>query len=214
MTTPQYSHKSESTARRRILAIDDDPQIRSLLIAFLRRDYVIAVANDGLEGFSKATEFPPDVAIIDIQMPGWDGLTTLEKFRSDPRLKHVRIIMLTADASRQTVMAAISLGADDYIVKTSLTRQDLQSKIERVARRKTSSVPSPVCQLPTQEASRVMPVAAASLRASLTEAPGQPAFSKEEGTAAANDTATALAAPAPASDHADARLQELLDAWE
>lgn len=216
MSTPLTHHTSETATRRRILAIDDDPQIRSLLVAFLRRDYVVAVANDGLEGFSKATEFPPDIAIIDIQMPGWDGLTTLEKFRSDPRLKTVRIIMLTADASRQTVMAAISLGADDYIVKTSLTRHDLLSKIERVARRQTTSMPAPVCQLPAREPARAVSLAAATAPATSATSPTLPASSMREEAHAAlvGSTATAVAATEGRADAADARLQELLDAWE
>jgi DNA-binding response OmpR family regulator len=132
----------ESQARARIIVIDDDPQIRSLLTSFLRRDYLVSVAADGEEGYNKALEHTPDIAIIDVNMPHWDGLQTLRAFRSHLALRDVRILMLTADSSRQTVMAAIAHGADDYIVKTALSKDDLLAKIKR-ARGNTVAVPQP-----------------------------------------------------------------------
>lgn len=121
---------NESQHRTRVLVIDDDPQMRNLLVAFLRRDHIVAVAKDGEEGFQKACEHPPDVAIIDIQMPGWDGIRTLQAFRGHPILRNVRALVLTADSSRHTVMAAIQAGASDYIVKSVMTREGLAKKVQ------------------------------------------------------------------------------------
>ncbi|HBL42050.1 MAG TPA: response regulator, partial [Planctomycetaceae bacterium] len=88
-------HSSEKT-NARVLVIDDDPLFRNLMVSFLRREYFVSVASDGSEGFHKALEYPPDIAIVDVQMAVWDGLQTLKAFRSHPTLAHTRIIMLTS----------------------------------------------------------------------------------------------------------------------
>lgn len=74
----------------------------------------------------------PTLAVIDIQMPGWDGLRTLQAFRSHPLLQTLPIVIMTSDASRETVMAAIHGGADEYIVKTSFNRDTLMEKVRRL----------------------------------------------------------------------------------
>ena len=66
--------------RARILVIDDDPLFRSLIVSLLRKQYYVSVASNGSEGFYKALEQPPELAIIDVQMPVWDGLKTLRAF--------------------------------------------------------------------------------------------------------------------------------------
>lgn len=118
-------------SRPRVLVIDDDPLFRSLLTSMLRKEYLVSVACDGAEGYYKALEQPPALAIVDIQMPGWDGLKTLKAFRSHHLLAHVPVMMLTSDSSRQTVMAAIQGGARDYVIKTTLSRDDFLQKVSR-----------------------------------------------------------------------------------
>ena len=118
--------------RTRILVIDDDPLFRSLMAALLRRDFVVFVAGEGSEGFYKALEHPPEVAVIDIQMPGWDGLKTLKAFRAHPALRGVRTMILSADASKETVLAAIEAGADDYLIKTSFSKEGFYEKLSRL----------------------------------------------------------------------------------
>jgi DNA-binding response OmpR family regulator len=115
----------------RVLVIDDDPTFRSLLVAALRRDYMVSVASDGEEGFEKAVEWNPDVVVLDHQMEGWDGIRTLPSFRQHFMLKKVPVIMCTADASRATVMTALNEGAADYMVKTSYVADLLRSKVVR-----------------------------------------------------------------------------------
>lgn len=66
MSTPTPPIGSSAAKRPRVLVIDDDPQIRNLVVAFLRREYLVAVAGDGAEGYEKALEHTPDIAIIDI----------------------------------------------------------------------------------------------------------------------------------------------------
>ena len=119
-------------SRYRVLVIDDDPLFRSLITSMLRRDYLVSVAADGAEGYYKALEHPPQLAIIDVQMPGWDGIRTLQAFRAHQVLALVPVMIMTSDASRQTVVAAIQGGANDYVIKTSLSRDDLLRKTRRL----------------------------------------------------------------------------------
>lgn len=118
--------------RIRILIIDDDPMFRSLLLSLLRKDYLVSVAGDGSDGYYKALQHPPDVAVVDIQMPGWDGLRTLKEFRKHPALSDIHVMMLTSDASRETVLAAIEAGANDYVIKTSFSKEEFYSKLDKL----------------------------------------------------------------------------------
>jgi CheY-like chemotaxis protein len=126
MTNP-----AQSTTTR-VLIIDDDPLIRTLLVSTLRKECFVAVAAHGEEGFRKALSLTPHIAVIDVNMPGWDGLATLEAFRGHPRLRDVKIIMLTADSSKQTVLAAIRGGANDYLIKTTFSKSDFYKKLNRL----------------------------------------------------------------------------------
>jgi DNA-binding response OmpR family regulator len=116
----------------RILVIDDDPLFRSLITSILRKDYLVFVASDGAEGYYKAIEHPPQLMIVDVQMPGWDGLRTVQAIRAHHALSKIPVMMLTSDASRQTVVAAIQCGANDYVIKTTLARDELLKKTRRL----------------------------------------------------------------------------------
>src|SRR5262245_11193434 len=98
--------------RARVLVIDDDPLFRSLMTSSVRGDVLRPVAAGGSEVYYKGSEHPPQLAIIDVQMPGWDGLRTLQAIRAHQALAKVPVMMLTSDASRQTVIAAIQCGAN------------------------------------------------------------------------------------------------------
>ena len=117
--------------RARILVIDDDALFRSLIVSILRKDFFVSVAGEGSEGYYKAIEHPPHLAVVDVQMPGWDGLRTLKAFRSHPQLSQIPIVMLTVDASKETVLAAIRGGATDYVIKTSFAKDDFLKKVEK-----------------------------------------------------------------------------------
>jgi len=198
----------------RVLIIDDDPLIRALLVSTLRKDCLVAVAAEGSEGFYKALELTPDVAVIDVNMPGWDGLKTLEAFRAHPGLKNVKVIMLTADSSKQTVMAAIHGGAHDYLIKTNFSKADFYRKLNRLVPDSIADVPplsAPAdseSDFPPNTESPTSPFADLSIAvrtpsvASSRQDPGQSAVA-----------APALSA-ATASANADSRLQELIDGWE
>ena len=182
--------------RARVLVIDDDPLFRSLITSILRRDYFVAVAADGSDGYYKAIEHPPQLVIIDVRMPGWDGLRTLLAIRAHQALAKVPVMMLTSDASRETVVAAIQGGANDYVIKTTLSREELLKK----ARRLVNLSPS-LPNSPGSDANHAPPLS-------------------PEGEAAQHETPPA-AATAANDDSADpdvtgdaAALRALIDNWE
>jgi len=118
--------------RPRVLVIDDDATFRSLIVSILRSDFIVSVAADGYEGFCKAREHTPDVAVIDVQMPHWDGIETLKAFRSHAALEQVKIIMMTGDASKETVITSVRCGANDYMIKSNFNKRDIVQKIKRL----------------------------------------------------------------------------------
>ena len=118
--------------RARVLVIEDDPLFRSVISSLLRGEYIVQVASDGSEGFFRALEEPPDIAIIDLRMPNWDGLKTLKAFRAHPSLSNVKIVMLSAHATGQTTQAAMQAGADDFVVKTRFGPDELLRKLARL----------------------------------------------------------------------------------
>jgi two-component system chemotaxis response regulator CheY len=115
--------------RPRLLAIDDDPDYRKWLRHVLRSRFFVVDAADGPDGYSRALSSGPDIVLIDYQMEGWDGLFTLRKFRDDPQLKNLPIVMLTGDAQRETVMEAIQAGATSYVLKSAATKESLSTKL-------------------------------------------------------------------------------------
>lgn len=118
--------------RPRILVIDDDPLFRNLMMTILGKEFTVFVAGEGSEGFQIAIENPPDIAIIDLQMPGWDGMRTLKAMKSHPSLSQVKVVIMTSIATRKMVLEAIQGGAHDYIIKTSFRREEFLAKLLRL----------------------------------------------------------------------------------
>src|SRR5690348_4558550 len=137
---------------KRVLVIDENPDYRSQVTIVLRRKYLVSVATGGAEGFFKAIEFPPDGVLLEVMMEDWSGLRTLQAFRGHAALKHIPVVMVSSDASRATVMAAIEAGADDYILKTPMHLEELPQKIAKLldrgqATERRMDVPLPASHL-------------------------------------------------------------------
>jgi DNA-binding response OmpR family regulator len=88
-------------------------------------------AANGKDGLSQAIETIPDVVITDVMMPEMDGMEMCIKIREDERTSHIPIIMLTAKADRQSKLAGLEMGADDYIIKP-FDANELQSKVKNL----------------------------------------------------------------------------------
>ena len=118
--------------RPRILVIDDDPAFRNQVASLLRKSFIVAVAAEGCDGLRKALEHVPDVITLDVKMEGWDGLRTLKAIREEPALRETPIVMLTGDASKETVLEAIASGADELVIKATFEREDFLRRLVRL----------------------------------------------------------------------------------
>jgi two-component system cell cycle response regulator len=115
----------------KILTVDDSKTIRLIVgKAFKPFDVDVFEASNGVEGLAVASREKPDIIILDITMPIMDGSECLAKLKSNPDLKSIPVIMLTAESGRENVLKIAKMGVRDYLVKPFM--EDLL--IERVGR--------------------------------------------------------------------------------
>jgi DNA-binding response OmpR family regulator len=101
-----------------LLVIEDDEIVGKTVERSLRgHEFHITLANSGVEGLKVARRQPPDLVILDIIMPGMDGYAVCREMRSDPLLKNIPILFLTAKAKDEDKIAGFLAGADDYLCK-------------------------------------------------------------------------------------------------
>lgn len=114
-------------AAHRILVVEDSPTMRQLLSFALRRlrDVEILEAQDGVDGLRKLTSGEFDLALIDINMPGMDGLKLIGLVRNDARLSDLPIIVITSRGSQADRERAVALGANAYLTKPIETHEVL-----------------------------------------------------------------------------------------
>ncbi|MFZ5857287.1 MAG: response regulator [Chloroflexota bacterium] len=122
-----------------ILIADDRPDNVTLLSRYIENEgYSYITASDGVETLERAREHLPDLILLDINMPKKDGFAVLEEVRSDPALKHIPVIILTAARiDPMDIQSGFSLGADDYILKP-FDRRELMGRIRTKLRVKES----------------------------------------------------------------------------
>lgn len=107
-----------SNGINRILVVDDDTYIRDLLeISLQMRSYEVVTAADGHEGEAVARQLLPDAIILDVMMPGIDGLSVLRNLRSDPATENIPVVLLTAKTADPDVWAGWESGASYYMAK-------------------------------------------------------------------------------------------------
>ena len=110
---------ADARATLRVLLVDDDEELRDLLELMLVEDGRFCVAghaSDGREALRLADRHHPDVVVLDLQMPGMDGLTALPGLRA--RLPHARIVVLSAFPDPITLADTVELGVDGYLDKS------------------------------------------------------------------------------------------------
>ena len=116
----------------KILVIDDEPSIINLVTAYLKPEgYEVFVASDGITGLKSARTFKPDLIILDVMLPGMDGIELLSRLR---RESEVYVIMLTARTEETDKIVGLAVGADDYITKPFSPRE-LVARVKAALRR-------------------------------------------------------------------------------
>ena len=101
---------------KKILVVDDDLAICNMLKKFLtKKDYEVIVALSGEEAIRKVKEERPHVVLLDIRMPGMDGIETLKQIREVD--KEVGVVMITAVEDEETGKKCVEFGAYDYVIK-------------------------------------------------------------------------------------------------
>ena len=103
---------------RKILIVDDEPNIvMTLEYTFKRNNFEVYIARDGGEAIEILNDVVPDVVMLDIMMPKVDGYETLKQIRANERLKHIKVVFLTAKNKASDVEKGLKLGADKYLTK-------------------------------------------------------------------------------------------------
>ena len=121
-----------ATAPARILVVDDEENIVTLVGSYLRAEgYEVLTAQDGAAAVDLVRTRRPDLVVLDIAMPGLDGIEALRQFRT---FSDVYVIMLTARAEETDKLIGLSVGADDYLTKPFSPRE-LVARVKAVLRR-------------------------------------------------------------------------------
>lgn len=129
-------------AHESILAVDDEEDILELLRYNLSREgYRVTAAASGEEAVRLALSLLPDLILLDLLLPGMDGLEVCRRLKADARTRSIPLIMLTAKGEEADIVAGLELGADDYVTKPFSPRV-LLARIRTVLRRRSAEVPA------------------------------------------------------------------------
>lgn len=125
---------------KRVLVVDDDPSVTSVLKRGLSYEsFAVDVASSGGEALAMARERYPDLVILDVMMPGLDGLEVLRRLRAAD--EHLPVLMLTARDSDRDQVVGLEAGADDYLTKP-FTFKVLLARVRALLRRSQSERPA------------------------------------------------------------------------
>ena len=121
----------------RVLVVDDDPTVREVVVSYLRAaDHEVVEAADGETALQPQAEAPHDLVVLDLMLPGIDGLEVCRRLRADGETP---VIMLTALGEETDRVLGLEMGADDYVTKPFSPRE-LALRVDSVLRRVTTPV--------------------------------------------------------------------------
>jgi two-component system, OmpR family, alkaline phosphatase synthesis response regulator PhoP len=120
---------------RRALVVEDDPDIVELVGHYLAREgFAVDAVHDGREGLLRLREAAYDLLILDLQLPGMDGLALCAEVRRDARTRHLPVVMLTARGDEADRIVGLEMGADDYVTKP-FSPKELAARVRALFRR-------------------------------------------------------------------------------
>ena len=125
-----------------ILIIEDDSSVCELLFTCLSKaGYRVSIAQSGEAGLSQIEEDPPEAMVLDLNLPGMNGLDVCRAMRRDPWMSRIPVLMLTGQAEEDDVVAGLEVGADDYMTKP-FSPKLLTARVKSLLRRRSSN-PNP-----------------------------------------------------------------------
>jgi len=129
-------------SRQKILVVEDEPDIRELLEHALGREgFDVTCVGDGNAALTAARRESPDLMLLDLMLPGIDGLAVCRRLREDPATAGISIIMVTAKGEESDVVLGLGLGADDYVAKP-FKPNELVARVKAVLRRSQEELPA------------------------------------------------------------------------
>lgn len=127
--------KNFSDTREKILIVDDEMStLMPLKRSLESENYAVVEAYDGHEAIKKANEEMPDLIILDLMLPGMDGIGVCQHLKTETQTEKIPIIMLTAKDNINDKVKGIQIGADDYVTKPFVLKE-LKARIKNVMRR-------------------------------------------------------------------------------
>ncbi len=127
--------RSFSDVRQKIMIVDDEmATLLPLKRSLESEDYIVIEAYDGYEAIKKAKTEMPELIILDIMLPGMDGIETCSQLKKDVLTEKIPIIMLTAKDEVRHIVKGLEIGADDYVTKP-FNLNELKARIKSVLRR-------------------------------------------------------------------------------
>lgn len=117
--------------KKKVLIVDDEPNVRRLLHSILNKKFVVFEAEDGQQAIDITNNQQPDVILMDMMMPKMDGLTACLLVKNNPATKSIPIIMVTAIGFELNMKLSQQMGANAYVTKP-FSPQDLLAKIAEV----------------------------------------------------------------------------------
>ncbi|MFW6119041.1 MAG: ATP-binding protein [Planctomycetota bacterium] len=116
-----------------VLVVDDEPDMRRFLVELLAPDHRVLQAADGETALRKAEEDRPDLIVLDLMLPGIDGLEVCERIKGPERMRGTKVLLLTARSDEKSKIAALKRGADDFLVKP-FSSVEVQTRISNLLR--------------------------------------------------------------------------------
>lgn len=121
--------------KEKILVVEDEEDILALIhYVLVRAGFRVECATCGEEGFQKARDYPPDLVVLDLMLPGMDGLEVCRRLRKSPVTKNCAVLMLTAKSEESDIVLGLETGADDYLPKP-FSPQVLLARVNAILRR-------------------------------------------------------------------------------
>ncbi len=122
-------------AKTRVLVVDDEADIRELVRLNLAREgYEILECESGEQALSLARSKTPDLIVLDLMLPGMDGMEACKRLKADPKTTQIPVVMLTAKGEEADVVAGLEVGADDYVAKP-FSGKILTARVRRLLRK-------------------------------------------------------------------------------